>query len=104
MQAMTADQAAFWLKIYVDTLKRESQVTRTVLAAVPAERSDYRPDPYAKTAMELVRHIALAENRFVDVVTTGVFDMSSTLPETATTPADVAAWYADRSARSLTAL
>jgi uncharacterized damage-inducible protein DinB len=104
MQAMTADQAAFWLKIYVDTLKRESQVTRTVLEAVPAERSDYRPDPYAKSAMELVRHIALAENRFVEVVTTGAFDTSSALPETVKTPSDVAAWYADRSARNLSAL
>ena len=71
MQPMTAEQATSFLGIYAGTLRHESQTTRSVLEAVPADRSDYRPDPFAKTAMELVRHIAIADNRFVETVTTG---------------------------------
>ena len=104
MNAMTHEQASFWLGTYMDTLKSESGITRRVLEAVPHDHLDYRPDPFAKTANELARHIAGADNRFVEAVTQGRFDTAWTVPETVTTPAELADWYGTRYARNLAAL
>ena len=104
MQHMTPEQATFWLRTYLDTLKFESRITASVLQAVPAERSDYRPDPFAKTAMELARHIAAADNRFVEAVTAGVFDPSPSIPDSVRTPSELVTWYQGRYAENLAAL
>src|SRR5580693_1460450 len=59
MKEMTADNATFLLhSVYLPALKNETKLTKNVIAAVPADKSDHRPDPFSKTAMELVRHIA----------------------------------------------
>jgi len=104
MQNMTPEQAAFWLRTYLGTLKAESRITASVLQNVPADRLDYRPDPFSKTAMELARHIANADNRFVEAVTAGAFDPSPAIPDTVRTPAELAAWYTERYAANLAAL
>jgi hypothetical protein len=96
MQEMTSEQAVFLLQTYLGTLKIESRTTKSVLQAVPADKADYRPDPVSKTAMELVRHIAAADNRFVEVVTTGAFNGGPAVPDSAKTPAEIAAWYEGR--------
>jgi uncharacterized damage-inducible protein DinB len=46
--------------------------------------------------MELVRHIAIAENRFYETVTVGSFDLSVAIPDGISTPNDVATWYEQR--------
>jgi uncharacterized damage-inducible protein DinB len=104
MQEMTSEQAAFLLQTYLPRLKNESRITKSVLLAVPPDRADYRPDPVSKSAMELVRHIASADNFFVETVTTGAFNPGPGVPDTATTPADVAVWYEERYARNFEAL
>ena len=105
MKEMTPENALFVLHgMYLGTLKNESRVTRSVLAAVPADRSDYRPDPYAKTAMELVRHIANADNVFVEAVLNGVFKPGTLIPETAKTPSEIADWYGEHYAKNFEAL
>src|SRR5947208_11534751 len=74
-ETMTADQAVFLLQnVYLGTLKNESRTTKKILEAVPAGKSAYRPDPISKSAIELARHIAAADNRFVESVINGVFD------------------------------
>jgi uncharacterized damage-inducible protein DinB len=104
-ETMTADQAIFVRNLYLGTLKNESRTTKSILEAVPADKADYRPDPISKTANELLRHIAAADNRFVEMVLTGVFDTSpSMIPETAKTPAEVAAWYEQRYAANFETL
>ena len=63
---LTAEQAIFLLHdVYLGTLKMESGTTKKILEAVPSDRGEYRPDPASRTAMELTRHIAAADNRFV---------------------------------------
>lgn len=104
MQELTAEQATLLLQNYLGPLKNESRLTKAVLAAVPTEKAEYRPDPVAKSAMELVRHIANADNRFVEAVTTGVFNPAPGIPDTAQTPAEIAAWYEQRHATNLEAL
>ncbi|HKV61647.1 MAG TPA: DinB family protein [Candidatus Acidoferrum sp.] len=104
-ETMTSDQAKFLLDTYMGTLKNESRTTKNVLAAVPANKTDYKPDPAARTAIELARHIAAADNRFVETVINGVFDTNSALiPENVKTPAEIAAWYEERYAKNFEAL
>jgi len=104
MQELTAEQAVVLLRSYLGSLKSESRITKDILAAVPAEKAEYRPDPVSKSAMELVRHIANADNRFVEAVTTGVFNPAPGIPDTAKTPAEIAAWYEERHAKNFEAL
>jgi uncharacterized damage-inducible protein DinB len=102
MRPLTAEQAEFWLQnIMLGMLKNESRTTRSVLESVPADKADHRPDPASRTALELVRHIAIAEKRFVETPIKGVFDMTATsLPDGVKTPSEIAAWYADSFAQN----
>ena len=46
MSEINAEQAhVFVHNLLLPTLKNESRTTRAVLAAVPKDRLDYRPDP-----------------------------------------------------------
>ena len=106
MNAMTPEQAVFLLQdVYLGSLKNESRITKKVLEAVPADKCEHRPDPVSKSAIELVRHIAVAENRFLETVINGVFDVNfAALPENVKTPQEVAAWYEQRFAKNFDAL
>ena len=105
-ETMTPDQAKFLLHdVYLGTLKNESRTTKSILAAVPADKTDYRPDPISKTANELLRHIAASDNRFVETVINGVFDTNpSMIPENVKTPVEIASWYEERYAKNFEAL
>ena len=105
-EAMTPDQAVFLLQnVYLGPLKNESRTTKKIIEAVPADKGDYRPEPASRTAIELARHIAAADNRFVECVINGVFDTSpSMIPENVKTPAEIAAWYEQRYAKNFEAL
>ena len=53
---MQPDQAAFLLNdVFLPNLKNEHRLTRAVIEAIPLDQSDYRPDPYARPALELAR-------------------------------------------------
>jgi uncharacterized damage-inducible protein DinB len=103
---MTAEVAHLFVQnVLLGVLRNESRTTRTVLAAVPNENLDYRPDPCAKTANELLRHIASADNFFLKSVVDGAFVPGSVkIPEAVRTPAEVAAWYADEHAMNVDAV
>ena len=106
MNAITAQQAIFLLQdVYLGSLKNESRITKRVLEAVPADKGEHRPDPISKSAIELVRHIAVAENRFLETVINGVFDVNAAaLPENVKTPQEVASWYEQRFTKNFDAL
>ena len=106
MTELTPDQAHLLVHaLLLGTLKTESRTTRAVLAAVPDERADYRPDPNAKSALELARHIAVAEIRFLECVACGTFDPAAgAAPEHVRTATDVARWYEEAFAKSFAAL
>src|SRR5882762_1286993 len=100
--AMTADQATFLLHdLYMGTLKTESRTTKKILEAVPATKVDYKPDPTSRSAIELARHIAAADNRFVETVINGVFDVHpAMISENVKTSAEIASWYDERYAKN----
>ena len=104
MKEMTVEQAVWMRDFYLRPLKLESETTRKVLIAVPAGAADYRPDGASRTALDLLRHIAATDNRFVETVITGEFSTQNIIPEPAKTPDEIAAWYADRHAANREAL
>ena len=106
MSEMTGEQAQFLLQgIYLGTLKNESRITKKILEAVPSHKGDYKPDSASRSAIELVRHIAAADNRFLEAPINGFFDTNpSMIPENVKTPQEVAAWYEQRFARNFDAL
>ncbi len=105
MSEMTSEQATYLLhSVYLSTLKNETKITKRVIEAVPADKADHRPDPVSKTAMELVRHIAAADVRFVETVINGQFSTAPVLPDGLKTPGEIAAWYEKSYAANLEAL
>ena len=103
---LTAEQAIFLLQdMYMPMLKAEHRMTKAVLEAVPADKPNFRPDSNAKTAMELVRHIAASENRFLETTINGEFNTSTgAIPENVKTPAEIAQWYAEQFEKNCDAL
>jgi uncharacterized damage-inducible protein DinB len=86
-------------------LKTESRTTKTILEAVPIDKVNYQPDSCAKTANELLRHIAVADNMFLVTVVNGVFNPSAVaIPENVKTSLEVAAWYEQTYAKNFEAL
>jgi uncharacterized damage-inducible protein DinB len=77
-------------------LKAEHPVTKSVIAAIPADKATYAPDPVTRSAMDLAWHIVTAENRFIEAVVDGAFDLTPRdRPASVKTPADVNRWYED---------
>ena len=54
-------------------LDDELKTTRRVLAAVPEDKADYRPDPKSMNARDLTRHIAFVEIWFLESILQGEF-------------------------------
>jgi len=99
---LTADQAHLFVHNGIlGILKNESRTTKAVLAAVPNSNLDYRPDPLAKSAIELLRHIASADNWFIKSVVDGVFVPGSVkIPEDVKSPEQIVEWYANEHAKN----
>lgn len=79
----------------LDGIAREAECTKKVIAAIPDAKSDYRPDPNARTAKELAWHIANSDIQFLDGVAGLKFNMETPehKPETS---AEVVAWYDEK--------
>ena len=97
MPQIQPDQAAFLLHgVYLPGLKNENRITNSVIAAIPLEKGDYRPDEVSKSALDLAWHIVATEMRFMDAVPAGEFDFSPRpRPESIKNSADLTAWYTD---------
>ena len=100
---LTADQARLILAATaLPSLNAEHSVTKRVIAAIPPEKADYRPDNIVKSAIDLAWHIVSAETRFLEAVASGAFDFSGgTRPDSIRTPTDVVDWYSERFATDI---
>ena len=83
-QGLTPEFAAGFRQVMLDSLMRELDTTKKVLNAVPDAKSDYRPDPHARTAWELAWHIANTDVQFLDGIADLNFKMET--PEQLVTP------------------
>lgn len=105
MIPITPENATFLLQYILPTVENEHRTTRSIIEAIPQTNSDYRPDPYSKTAMELAWHIVAAEHRFYGGVVAGAFDFTPNhRPESVQTPAQIGQWYGDSFAKNFDAL
>jgi uncharacterized damage-inducible protein DinB len=97
MKDLTPEEATTLLQVTLPALKNEHRITKKIMEAIPPGKSDYRPEPSSKTALELAWHIASAENMFLDAAASGQFDFSrNAQPESIRSPEDVSRWYAER--------
>ena len=97
MESLRPEQAHFLLHgVQLPALKNEHALTMRVIHAIPPDKGDYRPEPIAKSALELAWHIASSEMRFMDAVEAGKFDFTpNPRPDTIKNSADLAAWYSE---------
>ena len=91
-QGLTPEFALGYRAMMLDGVLREAEVTGKVIAAVPDEKSEYKPDPHARTAKELAWHLANTDIQFLDGIAELNFSMDTPehKPETS---AELVAWY-----------
>ena len=70
---MDSNQAKTVADFLTADFENEMQTTLRVLGAVPNGDLDYRPDPKSKTALALVRHIALEDEWLLNCIANGEF-------------------------------
>src|SRR5258708_831881 len=99
---MTPEQATFLLnEILLPQILNEHKTTRRVIEAIPADKTQWKPDEKAKTALELASHIASSECFFMHGVASGKFSREDAkIPDTVTTPADLLTWYDENFAKA----
>src|SRR5271169_3877986 len=91
---LTPEFALGYRAMMLDGVTRELETTKKVLAAIPDAKSDYKPDPQARSAWELAWHLANSDVQFLDGIADQKFDMAA--PEPADKPKNVAElveWY-----------
>jgi uncharacterized damage-inducible protein DinB len=92
--SMSADQAKFLADFCLADYERESAALKNVIAAIPAGKESYTPDPKSMTAIDLAWHIAGADWFFLNGICEGKFAAGeSKRPENITSAQDVLAWY-----------
>ena len=91
-QGLTAEFALGFRAVMLKGVTRELETTKRVLAAVPDSKADYRPDPNARSAWELVWHLANTDVQFLN----GIADLEFKMQSPAEKPKNIAelvAWY-----------
>lgn len=96
MQSLKPEQADFLRSFLLTRYEKESATTKTVIEAIPLDKGDYRPDPFAKSALELAWHIVAAEKRFLEGIVNGGLNFDPIhRPESVRNSADIARWYGE---------
>jgi uncharacterized damage-inducible protein DinB len=89
---LTPEFALGFRAVMLDGILRELEITKKVLAAVPFEKSQFRPDPNARSAWELAWHLANSDVQFLN----GIAEMNFTMPAPAQKPTNIeelVTWY-----------
>jgi uncharacterized damage-inducible protein DinB len=101
MKNLQPEQGTFLLQMWLPGLKNEHRTTRSVIEAIPVNAADYRPDPNAKSALELAWHIASAQNFFLSAIVDGEFTLKPTpRPASLRTSADIGGWFGESFAKN----
>jgi uncharacterized damage-inducible protein DinB len=102
---MTNEQAEFLLhQVYLPQIQNEHKTTKRVIAAVPADKCDWKPHPDSMGALELAWHIASADCFFINGVVAGKFERGGSMPESIKTSQDVVNWFDENFAKASAAL
>ena len=90
---MQPQQARFLLEFLLPQVEKESAITRRVLAAIPEDRREYRPDTTSRNAQELAWHIVSSEIWFLEGIVHGHFGDEQKMPSQFKTIGDILSWY-----------
>jgi len=93
-QALTPEFVLAYRDTMLDGFANEVETTKKVLACIPDNKRDYRPDPNARTAWELAWHLANTDIQFLDGIADLQFKMET--PAEADKPktsAELVDWY-----------
>jgi uncharacterized damage-inducible protein DinB len=92
---VNAEQVTAVRDVLVNTMEQEYRTTRKVIAAVPNNNRDYRPDPKSRTAWEIAVHMALSDMWFADSILNANFAWTGEppTPPELTDPAAVAKFH-----------
>jgi uncharacterized damage-inducible protein DinB len=90
---ISGDQAKGFLQYFLGVIDNEFSATRKIIAAVPQTNQEWRPDPKARTAMELAWHTVTAEKWFIDGIVNGGLDMSGGEPAAPKTIQEIVQFY-----------
>lgn len=71
-KTITTEQALFLRDFLFPAIEEESKATAKVLASIPEDKSDYRPDEKSRSARDLAWHIISSELHFLDSINQGV--------------------------------
>jgi uncharacterized damage-inducible protein DinB len=94
MPVLPPEMAKGVLQIALMTIQREHGTTKSVIEAIPAAGGDYKPEPSARTALEIAWHIVASEHRFFSSVANGFFDTTANpKPVSLKSGADIAKHY-----------
>ncbi len=93
MTAMTPEQAQYLRDFLLSGIENEFELTKRVLAAIPDDRADYRPDPKSRTAGELAWHIVSCELYFLEGLAAGSFAGGDDPPNPTQNVAELMALY-----------
>jgi uncharacterized damage-inducible protein DinB len=74
---MNAEQAKFLTEYFATMLESESKTTAKVIAAVPDNKRDYKPDDKSRSAWDLATHLALGDVWFIDSIINGSFNFDA---------------------------
>jgi uncharacterized damage-inducible protein DinB len=91
---LSPEIATAYREIMLQGFANEIQITKKVLAAIPEDKRDYKPDLHARTAWELAWHIANTDVQFLD----GIADLKFTMgareeSDKPKTIAELVNWY-----------
>jgi uncharacterized damage-inducible protein DinB len=89
---VTPEFALAYRAMMLDGFAREAEIAKKVVAAIPDAKSDYKPDPHARSARELACHIVSSDIQFLDGIADLKFNTEELEPK-AHTSAELVAWY-----------
>ncbi len=94
---MQPEQASFLLRsMFLPGLKNEQGITKSVIEAIPLDKSDYRPDGVSKSALDLAWHTVATEMLFMEAVAAGEFNFSPRpRPDSVRNSQDLVRWYTE---------
>jgi len=100
-QGLTTDFMTTYRDFLLQGFAREVEITKRVFSAIPDDKSDYRPDPHARSAWQLAWHLANTDVQFLDGIADGEFKMETPTEENKPkNVAELVKWYDENIARA----
>jgi len=98
MSPHSPEEAKAIAAFLINDFENELQTTERVLDAVPAGRLDYRPDEKSKSSLELLRHITIEDEWFLNSIAGGAFTAAADESDACgiMTPSDAVTCYKQR--------